>query len=62
MLTLAVFASKEVILTTGSLDSPKILMHSGIGPAQELQKFQIPVVQNLPALGQGLRDHFFEIG
>ena len=59
MLILAVFASKEVILTTGSLDSPKILMHSGIGPAQELQKFQIPVVQNLPALGQGLRDHFF---
>lgn len=34
-------------------------MHSGIGPAQELQKFQIPVVQNLPALGQGLKDHFF---
>ncbi|KAL5360582.1 hypothetical protein BJX96DRAFT_72757 [Aspergillus floccosus] len=53
------FASKEVILSAGSLDTPKILMHSGIGPATELQKFQIPVVKDLPAIGQGLRDHFF---
>ncbi|KAG2420365.1 hypothetical protein HFD88_005166 [Aspergillus terreus] len=53
------FASKEVILSAGSLDTPKILMHSGIGPATELQKFQIPVVKNLLAIGQGLRDHFF---
>ena len=52
-------ASKEVILTTGSLDTPKILMHSGIGPAKELQKWNLPVVQDLPAIGQGLRDHFF---
>ncbi|KAI9043216.1 GMC family oxidoreductase [Aspergillus affinis] len=52
-------ASKEVVLTTGSLDTPKILMHSGIGPAQELQKFQIPVIHDVPALGKGLRDHFF---
>lgn len=34
-------------------------MHSGIGRAEELQKFNIPVVQNLPAVGQGLKDHFF---
>ncbi|KAA8650289.1 hypothetical protein EYZ11_001350 [Aspergillus tanneri] len=52
-------ASKEVILTAGSLDTPKILMHSGIGPAEQLQKFQIPVVKALPAVGQGLRDHLF---
>ncbi|KAJ5931113.1 hypothetical protein N7466_006606 [Penicillium verhagenii] len=52
-------ASKEVILSTGSLDSPKILMHSGIGPASELNKFDIPVLQDLPAVGQGLKDHFF---
>ncbi|RAK96030.1 GMC family oxidoreductase [Aspergillus ibericus CBS 121593] len=52
-------ASKEVILTPGSLDTPKILMHSGIGPAEQLRRFQIPVVKDLPAVGQGLRDHFF---
>lgn len=34
-------------------------MHSGIGPAAELSKFDIPVVHDLPAIGQGLRDHFF---
>ncbi|EKV06727.1 Glucose-methanol-choline (Gmc) oxidoreductase [Penicillium digitatum PHI26] len=34
-------------------------MHSGIGPAADLEKFKIPVVQDLPAVGQGLRDHYF---
>lgn len=33
-------------------------MHSGIGPAPELQKFNIPVIHDLRAIGQGLRDHF----
>jgi choline dehydrogenase-like flavoprotein len=51
------FASKEVIISAGSLDSPKILMHSGIGPAAELTKFNIPVIHDLPAIGQGLKDH-----
>ncbi|KAJ5433563.1 uncharacterized protein N7458_012719 [Penicillium daleae] len=53
------FASKEVIISAGSLDSPKILMHSGIGPAAELTKFNIPVIHDLPAIGQGLKDHPF---
>ncbi|KAJ5281959.1 oxidoreductase [Penicillium angulare] len=53
------FASKDVILSAGSLDTPKILMHSGIGPAAELNKFNIPVIQDLPAVGQGLKDHLF---
>lgn len=34
-------------------------MHSGIGPATELHKFNIPVIHDLPAIGQGLKDHFF---
>lgn len=34
-------------------------MHSGIGPSTELSKFNIPIIQDLPAIGQGLRDHFF---
>lgn len=52
-----VMASKEVILSAGTLDTPKVLMHSGIGPAEQLQRFQIPVIQHLPAVGQGLKDH-----
>ncbi|KAJ5612021.1 hypothetical protein N7510_005215 [Penicillium lagena] len=52
-------SAKEVILSAGSLDSPKILMHSGIGPAAQLQSFNIPVVQDLQAVGQGLKDHYF---
>ena len=34
-------------------------MHSGIGPAKQLLEFNIPVVQDLPAVGQGLKDHYF---
>jgi choline dehydrogenase-like flavoprotein len=52
-------ASKEVILSAGSLDNPRILMHSGIGPRGQLEKFGIPVVKHVPAVGQGLRDHMF---
>ncbi|KAI0441308.1 hypothetical protein F4803DRAFT_523747 [Xylaria telfairii] len=53
------FASKEVVLSAGSLNSPSILMHSGIGPAEQLEKFNIPVVRDIPAVGQNLRDHMF---
>ncbi|KAI0185515.1 hypothetical protein EV127DRAFT_396759 [Xylaria flabelliformis] len=52
-------ASKEVVLAAGSLNSPSILMHSGIGPAQQLKGFDIPVIRDIPAVGQGLRDHMF---
>ncbi|KAM7203189.1 hypothetical protein V8F20_004131 [Naviculisporaceae sp. PSN 640] len=52
-------ASKEVILCAGALDTPRILLHSGIGPASELTKFSIPVVLDVPSIGQGLRDHAF---
>ncbi|KAL4803884.1 hypothetical protein BDV18DRAFT_162893 [Aspergillus unguis] len=52
-------ASKEVIISSGSLDTPKILMHSGIGPADQLNQFNIPILQALPAIGQNLADHPF---
>ncbi|KAL9567414.1 hypothetical protein ACKAV7_008364 [Fusarium commune] len=52
-------ASKEVILSAGALNTPKILMHSGIGPRDQLERFGIPVVKHVPRIGQGLRDHIF---
>jgi choline dehydrogenase-like flavoprotein len=57
-LTCADLASKEVILSAGALDSPKILMHSGIGPKDQLAKYNIPIIQDSP-VGQNLRDHYF---
>ncbi|KAJ5646087.1 hypothetical protein N7490_002459 [Penicillium lividum] len=53
------FATKEVILSAGSLNDPRILMHSGIGPSAQLQQYNIDVVLDSPAVGQGLRDHCF---
>ncbi|KAI8952132.1 hypothetical protein F4801DRAFT_242174 [Xylaria longipes] len=53
------FASKEVVLSAGSLNSPSILMHSGIGPAKQLEEFNITVIRDIPAVGQNLRDHMF---
>ena len=50
-------ANKEVILCAGAFQSPQLLMVSGVGPAQELQKFGIPVVHDLPGVGQNLQDH-----
>ena len=50
-------ASREVLLCAGALQSPQILMLSGIGPAAELQKHGIAVVQDLPGVGENLHDH-----
>lgn len=50
------FADKEVIISAGSLNSPKILMLSGIGPKKHLKKMNIEVVKNL-AVGRNLQDH-----
>jgi choline dehydrogenase-like flavoprotein len=51
--------SQEVILCAGSIDSPKILLHSGIGPVECLEKFGIPVVHENRHIGQNMRDHYF---
>ena len=48
----------EIIVSGGSYGSPAILMRSGIGPAADLRKLDIPVVENLP-VGQRLQDHPF---
>ena len=52
-------ASKEVILTAGTFNSPQLLMVSGVGPAATLQGLNIPVVADRPAVGQGMQDHLF---
>lgn len=43
-----VFADKEVILSGGAINSPQLLMLSGVGNADDLKKLDIPVVQHLP--------------
>ncbi|KAK3103743.1 hypothetical protein FSP39_021537 [Pinctada imbricata] len=53
----SVHARKEVILSAGSINSPQILMLSGIGPKKHLQSFKV-VVADLP-VGQNLQDHIF---
>lgn len=50
-------ATQEVILSSGAIDSPRLLLLSGVGAADELAKLGIPVVANLPGVGQNLQDH-----
>ena len=50
-------ALREVIVCGGAINSPQILMLSGIGNADELKKFDIPIVQHLPGVGENLQDH-----
>ncbi len=47
----------EIILCAGAIGSPHILALSGIGPAAQLRQVGIPIVQDLPGVGQNLRDH-----
>lgn len=50
-------AEREVIISGGAINSPQILMLSGIGNADELRKLDIPVIQDLPGVGENLQDH-----
>jgi choline dehydrogenase len=55
-------ADKEVILAAGTINSPKLLMLSGIGEAKALRSFGIDVVENLPGVGENLQDHVLVSG
>jgi len=55
-------ANKEVILAAGTINSPKLLMLSGIGEAKALRSFGIEVVENLPGVGENLQDHVLVSG
>jgi choline dehydrogenase-like flavoprotein len=49
-------ATKEIILSAGSVNSPQLMMLSGVGPEDHLKSLGIPVIQNLP-VGDNLQDH-----
>ncbi len=51
-----VYANKEVIIIAGGMDSPTILMRSGVGPKDIPEKSNIPFVKKLP-VGNSLQDH-----
>ncbi len=50
-------ADAEVVLSAGALRSPKILLHSGVGPADDLRALGIAVHADAPRVGRGLQDH-----
>jgi choline dehydrogenase len=51
-------ATREVILAAGALQTPQLLQLSGVGPADLLRRHAIPVVADLPGVGENLQDHY----
>ena len=51
------FADRETILSSGAIGSPKLLLQSGIGPADHLKSVDIKVLHDLPGVGCNLQDH-----
>lgn len=50
-------ASKEVVVSGGAVNSPQILLLSGVGPAEELRGVGVPLVHHLPGVGKNLHNH-----
>lgn len=50
-------AGNEVVVSLGAINTPKLLMQSGIGPSEELRRHGIPLVQHLPGVGANHQDH-----
>ncbi|MBT3917332.1 MAG: dehydrogenase [Rhodospirillaceae bacterium] len=55
--TQTIIAEQEVMVATGALNSPHLLMLSGIGPTEQLQKQGLDVIADAPEVGQNLQDH-----
>lgn len=53
----AIKASTEIVISTGAINTPKLLMLSGVGDRDELARLGIPVIQHLPGVGRNLQDH-----
>ncbi|KAL2843736.1 hypothetical protein BJY01DRAFT_264195 [Aspergillus pseudoustus] len=53
-----VLASREVIVAAGAFGTPQLLKLSGIGPKDELQKFDVPLIKHLPGVGTNLQDRY----
>ena len=51
-------ARREVIVCSGAINTPRLLHISGVGPASVLQSINVPVVHELPGVGENLKDHF----
>lgn len=56
-LPITVRSDVETILCAGAFDSPRLLLLSGIGPRDQLESFDIPVVAHVPGVGENLMDH-----
>lgn len=59
LLSYTLGVNKEVIVSAGAFQSPQLLMVSGIGPAAQVQALGVPLVQDLPGVGQNMQDHIF---
>jgi choline dehydrogenase len=57
-----VIAERETVLCAGVVESPRLLMLSGVGNAGELRRYGITLVSNLPGVGENLQDHCFLVG
>src|SRR5581483_9756374 len=51
-------ARREVVITAGAINTPKLLQLSGLGPTAHLQQLGVPVMHDLPGVGENLTDHF----
>jgi len=52
-------ANKEILVCAGTVNSATLLQHSGVGDAQHLHSVGVPVVHDLPGVGENFQDHFF---
>ncbi len=52
-----IYANKEIILSSGSINSPQLLMVSGVGPANHIKENGIEIIKDIPGVGRNLQDH-----